>query len=398
MTGLIVLLALWVVLLTGVWVHPKLSRKAKIIALVPIVAYGVVSGVRVARSYAAGRPQFSRMAQKWTVAEEHLASVLGSVPDSALAKPLVQSAKQLHADLKRTMRFGVWSWGVRYRYGVVPEVNGDVVAANLERLLDVPAQLAYAEAANVRNSRDFTQCYDYRLLVTRDFPMNYSRSAGVISMILDAYKSGATTSMGLCDTVNIARDDARDPRSPTYRLSATAAKLVGMQNKLDELLAVACGAFDEEIALAVRNVRPSDVTQGPEWKPLSPLFMDFTPLVPNLTGISTIEVRWMGDPPKPVVGTTEPIYKLDCETRGTWPAGQDIWRDSTGNSGPTYFVDASASRVFAKGVRLLKWDRQPDIRSLNIMANAEDRRYAGIPTVDVTEDLFLPPPDRSKRR
>jgi len=180
MTGLIVLLALWVVLLTGVWVHPKLSRKAKIIALVPIVAYGVVSGVSVARSYAAGRPQFSRMAQKWTVAEEHLASVLGSVPDSALAKPLVQSAKQLHADLKRTMRFGVWSWGVRYRYGVVPEVNGDVVAANLERLLDVPAQLAYAEAANVRNSRDFTQCYDYRLLVTRDFPMNYSRSAGVI--------------------------------------------------------------------------------------------------------------------------------------------------------------------------------------------------------------------------
>lgn len=398
MTGLIVLFALWIVVVIGVWLSGQLNKKAKTIILVPLLMYGIVSAVSIGQSYRAGRPAFAGITDRMKAAEAHLAAAKDGAPDSVFTRPLVQSAKKVHAELQRTVRFGLLSWGVSYRYGIFPRLNGDAAAASLVKLVDVPAQLVYAEVANARNARDYAECYDYRMFVTRDFPMNYSRTAGVISMILDAYKGGAMIATGLCDSVKVGRDDARDPRSQSYRLAALATKLVGMQNKLDQLLNVGCGAFDEEISLNVRDVQPMALDSGPQWTPLSPLFMDFTPLVPNLAGITMLEIRWEGDPPRPILGTTEPLYRIDCETSGTWPAGQDSWTDSTGHSGPTYFADASAGRVFARGVRLLKWSRQPDVRALNIRANAEDLRYAGIPTVDVPEELFLPRADRSKQR
>jgi hypothetical protein len=319
------------------------------------------------------------------------------MPDSVLSKPVVQAARKLHGTISRANRFGIWSWGVNYRYGIIPELDGQVLAENLTKLADVPAQLVYAASADARNSREFSQSYDYRHLITREFPMNQSRTAGRISTIFGSFDEGAQLARTLIDTVNIAKDDMRDPRSVSYRLAATSARMVGIQNKLAELIAIGFGAFENQLEMTVRNVSLGGRQDEAEWAPLSPMLMDFTALVPALSGINVLEVRWMGHPPKPVVGSAEPFYRIDCSTTGPWPSGQNTWKDSTGNGGPSYFVDLAASRVFAQGAELCKWARQPDIRALNIRADKEDRRFAGLPVVDVPPEFLRPPPQKLPR-
>jgi len=397
MIGLLVIAIGWVLLVVAVIVQRSLGRVVKLCIVVPLLAYGALSAVSLVRSYSHARTLLDGFDARQAEAARHMASALAATPDTVLREPLALTARRLQDRLAdAAAAFGPRTWNVVWKYRIIPAFEADILATNLVKLVDVPPQLVYAGGRYARHNAEIAQCADYH---QPDFPMLRSMSLEVMWGMMDSDAAGHEEATRLCDAVDLTKEDAADPRSNTYRLVALAARMVGAQNKMEELLAATCGAFDQFLALKVRRVYLKENSAEAEWSPYSALLMDFGPLVASIWGMNMLEVRWMGDPPRPVVGSADVLYRIECEVTGPWPEGQATWSDpETGASGPVYFADLATSRVFTEGVRLSKWPEQPDFRSIDITASLDERHYSGIPSIDVGEDNFLPPkPERPRR-
>jgi hypothetical protein len=222
--------------------------------------------------------------------------------------------------------------------------------------------------------------------------MSMSRTAEFIEHLMTDDLATQEVAAQLCGLVDLSRDDPSDARSGSYRLSACAKQMVAKQVKIAALLAVGCDEFDSFLYLRVRRGYPATLKGDFGWQPYSPLFMDLSQILFAFQGFNTLEIRWMGDPPAPVVGSVDALYRLECRARGPWPDGEETWTDrESGESGPTYYVNATTHRYYIEGSEFCKWPSQPEIRTIGVLTSENAWQLAGLPAVVVAPSLLLPP-------
>jgi len=396
MLGLAAVALLLVVLLASLLAYPTLRRGYRIPAAALVLAYGAACLVTLAHSYFHTRSALDRFAARQEAATEHLRQALSRLPDSLRTRPVIWEAQRLQERLAEyAEHFGPRVWGVRWVYGVFPVFDGKRLAANMNLLVDTPPLLVYGAGEEARQT---TRCSEYYLLREMDYLMHMSRTVAFVDHLLQNCLEIQRTAAELCKTIDLNEDDADDPRGRTYRLATLGRQLIATLSKVKETADAGYGAFDELLFLRVRRAYASEETSAGEWQPCSPFFLDLAELAASFKGVNALKVRWAGDPQVPQLGSDEAVYRLECEVRGTWPAGQGRWTDAkTGESGPVYYVSGTTARYYGEGVRISKWPRQPEFRAVGIVATGPDEGLAGLPLIRVDEDLFWPEAPANRR-
>lgn len=390
MIGLSAVGLLWLVLFVAVVTHRGLPGVLRPLLGIALLAYGLASISTLAAGYFHARGLLQGLAERQAEARAHMTWALETLPDTVRHKLPVLAAMKLQERMaKATAEFGPRVWSVEWRWGVLPAFKTDLLAKNLMAHVGTPPLIVYAVGEHARNASRFFQAvsrYDTK------FPMGQSRTARYIDFLMEDDLAAQQSAQTLCEAVDFHRDDPGDPRSRSYLLGARARQMAGKQAKIRQLMEVAFDAFDQFLFLRVRRCYPANQTGEWGWQPYSALFMEYAQLLQAFQGLNTLEIRWLGDPPVPVVGSADALYRLECEASGRWPAGQETWTDpQTGKSGPTYYVNAATCAYYTEGVEFSKWPSQPDLRSVGITATDKEWRFAGLPVVIVGEKLFLPP-------
>lgn len=396
MIALAAVAALWLILVVTIAGHRALRRSYRLAILVPVVAYGLVSCWTLGGSCLHARRLLRGFGERRSEAESRMARALEALPDTVRNKRVVHGALKLEERIRRaSSAFGPFASGVVWNWRIFPAFDADLLARNLNAHVGTPPLIVHAAGESARNAYRLHEC---ALAHETEFPFGQSRSALYVGHLLGDDLAAQQSAGELCELVDFVHDDPADPRSRSYLLARCAVQMIGKQAKINELLDIACDAFDDLLVLRVRRAYPVTTTGEIDWQPYSPLFMEYSQLLFEFRGISMLDARWMGDPPRPTVGSVDAFYRLDCEATGAWPKGQETWTDpETGETGPTYYVDATTAQYYGEGVQFCKWPRQPDIRTPGFTEVGQGWRFAGLPAVIVDKTIFLPPEPKRRR-
>ncbi len=385
---LLTLIVLWAALVALVALHRELSVawRASIVAL--LLAYGAGMTATLATSYAENRDVLAGFDERRSIADARLQRILDDGPDSLADARLVLAAKRLQQTVDRAAAaYGPGSWLVGWRYGMFPAFDGKVAARNIMTLVDIPPLLVWGEAASDRNFDDLRTCVDHH---GRKFPFGMSATIGYIDRLRGVDQLMRHGAIRLIDSVNVAGDRLDDPRSKITTLVGIPHRVIATQAKMEALMRFGCNEFDEYKILTVAKSSVLPREQIGQWREYSPLFMDAEYIFPVFIGVNDVEARWMGTPPRPVLGSIDAIFALECETVGDWSDGQDAWTDpESGKSGVVHYVDARAYEFCKPGLVLTKWEQEPDMR-MRDNPRAVGSGYNGLPAVPVIEAQMFP--------
>ena len=385
---LLTVVVLWVALVALVTLHRSLPVAWKGALGALLLAYGVTCAVTLAASYRANVLLLAEYSDRRQEAAGHMERIYGERPDSLRLRPFVLAAERLRDRLdKVAASYGPGTWPVSWRYGLFPAFQAGGVAENLLTLVKVPPLMLYDQARWDQHVHELSACYDAR---SADFPMGMSATVAFVDHLLQLDAAMQNKAIGLIDSVDIVRDLLDEPRSGVSVLADIPHRMVGVQGKIEAVLEIGCGGFDE---VKIMKMARSSAMSGEDvglWRPCSPLFSDMEYLSAIFVGVNSLEARWMGDPPRPVIGSVDAIYRIECETIGHWPASEETWTDGeSGRTGPTYVVDVRAYQYCKPGLVITKWGKQPDLR-VGEAARTIGRGFTGIPTTLVPKPLLYP--------
>jgi hypothetical protein len=354
-----------------------------------ILVYGASSMASLAMSY-------SRHSQSMDVYEMHMAQsrtraneALSTAPDSLRSTLLVVAAQMLSYRLDSVATStGVGDWKTRWAYGILPKFDMDVFATNMISLAEVPGLLVWSVVEHSRIQDTYSDCVQNRVA---EYVKYFSNTDNFIKLMYDTYRDVGIGVYILSGEVDPAIEDGSDPRSSVYKLNMQAARLVASLAKADAYVQLGCSAFPEELTMTtVRSYEIKEDTEQ-EWRPVSALLMDFEQLLSVRSGISHLAVRWLGDPERPVIGSTDIVIGLDVQTTGTWPMAESTWTDEDGSERPTYYVGFDTARLFLPGTFLIKWSNEMDLRSSFLGEFSKMKSLIGIPVRMVPKQYLMPP-------
>jgi hypothetical protein len=387
---LITLIVLWASLVALVVLHRSLAKSWRIIVVGLLLGYGAACAATLYTSYAANRDRLAGFDERRAIAHERFDEIVRGGPDSLAGTPVMVAAKRLQRHVDRAANdYSPGTWRVVWHHGVLPAFDGGVAARNILALVEGPPLIAFAKVQRDRHIADLIACMDEHNSV---FPMGLSQTIKQTDRVLLLGASMHVGVMRLVDSVDIAREHIDDPRTGVAVLAGLPHRMVGVEAKVEELLQVGCDRFDQFTVLKVARSTMIDEAEVGEWRPCSPLFIDIEYLLPMFIGLNDLEARWIGDPPRPVIGTADAIFEISMEVIGPWPPSQGTWTDAeSGKTGPVFATSAKAYRYNAPGLEMVKWANQPDFRVVEI---AQNTGYLGFPTVRVHGSLLFRPGDK----
>ena len=130
---------------------------------------------------------------------------------------------------------------------------------------------------------------------------------------------------------------------------------------MDEVYRFSTTEMDSTKTLIVRSRTATADYEADEWAPLSPLFLNVNLVHEAANSPGLLEVRWIGNPPRPAIGSTLAATTLDCAVIGDVPAGQETWADSAGVLGQRYRVTSRVARCIPEGSRIVRTSGRPQI-------------------------------------
>ena len=355
----IVLVPVFVLLLLIIIVlNRSMSRSSRIlIGILPVVYLALFTG-SLWSSYSTEMAKIHGFAERDAVAARHLWSVLDAGGEPLSTVSLVRAANLLHVHLAQAAEaYGPSTWNIHWQYGIIPEFDAGNQAETLFKLVDVPPTIVYAQNRYMIQRSQYEQ-----------FARSYGEQYIYYYRILEAFLYGITTDVenklescgSIISGINFAQENPADPLSRSSRLVRTSTSMIASLAKMDEVFHLAHSELDSTKTMVIHRVHRSESIESDNWAPLSPLFLNISLIREAYTSPGLLETRWIGEPPRPVVGSTLSTSWIAGSLHGDIPNGQGTWTDST-LTGQVYRVTSNVAEVFQDGNRIVRTAGRPQV-------------------------------------
>ncbi len=385
---LITVAVLWAVFVTAMFRTETASRSTRAVLLGILLVYGVGAIASLAHSYLACSRPYSEYEVKSAISRVRMASLLADQPDAVASSEMVMAADSLLDRLDVLAGgFGPSRWSVAWRGKVFPAFRVGNDAANLHALADVPPLMVSAAVSELALRRSVDPCLGFVGVPGR---LSAGKSTGFVGLMLDEGSNAHAAVVDLARKVDPSVGERTDPRTKTYQISMMAKRLIGVLAKTGAVLSLVCQQYDEPLTLRVMR-REEAADAGDGWYPLNPLFMDLEHLLGARSGLDMLDVRWVGDPERPILGSIDAPYRIEARVRGAWPGRVlEGTTDDQSRHHIEFNVGVIAYELYSEGVVVTKPAGDSELRSTGLGGHFRNHYVNGFPLYEVREGQLFP--------